>query len=1101
MFAVRRSHRFVPLGLSAWMALVVCLLAALVVPAGARAATGAEEEEPQGPLGHLEYRLIGPAAGGRVARVTGVVGDPMTYFAATASGGVWKSSNGGRDWTPVFDEESTSSTGSVAVAPSDLNVVYVGSGEANIRGNVSPGDGIYRSTDGGETWEHVWKQVGQIGTMVVHPRNPDVAFAAVLGHAFGPNPERGVYRTTDGGATWERVLFRDEDTGASDVTFDPSNPRILFAGLWRARRTPWGMTSGGPGGGLFRSKDGGDTWDELTGSGLPEKPWGRVGVRVAPSRTERVYALIEAEEGGLFRSDDGGSSWERINASRGVRQRAWYYSTLTVDPTDADTVWFPQVPMLKTIDGGATIRNVEGGGWDYHDVWIDPEDPGRMIVGSDGGVSLSWDGGESWYRPALPIAQLYHVTTDTRRPYRVLGSLQDNGTASGPSNSLHWGGIYLSDWYPVGGGEAGHVAADPENPDVVYAGEYLGYISHFDGRTGQARNVSAYPWNGSGHGAVDLEHRFQWTAPIVISPHDPKTVYHAANVLFRTTDAGQHWQAISPDLTRDDESKQQWSGGPITGDNTGVEFYGTIFAVAESPIEPGLIWAGSDDGLIHLTRDGGETWADVTKNVPGLPEWGTVSTIEASRWHAGTAYLVVDAHRLDDPRPYLWKTSDYGASWKRLSDGLADDEPLFVVREDSVREGLLFLGSERGVSCSLDGGVSWQPLRLNLPTVPVPDLRVHGNDLVVGTKGRSIWILDDLTPVREMSDEIAGQALHLFAPPPAVAWTYRQVMGDGAGAGENPPPGALVTYFLGDALFEEGSEQGFDGDEAPEVTLEVLDSEGRPVSTLTSTPEPLPIGPEHPDWWPGSELEPELVAEPGLQRTAWDLSWDGAGFIDGAMIDWGDPMAGPTALPGEYTLRLSVGEETATATLTVEPDPRVAVSREDLEAQLELALHLRNDLGRVITAVERVRSIADQITARNEAIGAMEAGDGGNGATGRAGLIEQGEAILEALDGLARKLYNPDAEVTYDILAGRAGGAKLYSQIAPLYDFVIEGSGAPTQGVREVAAGLEERLAACEAELEALVDGDLARLNERARELGVPYVVTSAEGAGAAPSP
>lgn len=1096
MLADRSPCRLVSFGLSAPLAVSVCLLAILMVPPVARAASGSEEGELQDSLGHLEYRLIGPAAGGRVARVTGVVGDPVTYFAATASGGVWRSKNGGRDWTPVFDQQSTSSTGSVVVAPSDPNVVYVGSGEANIRGNVSSGDGVYRSTDGGETWEHVWKTTGQIGTMAVHPRNPDVAFAAVLGHAFGPNPERGVYRTTDGGATWERVLFRDEDTGASDVCFDPENPRILFAGLWQARRTPWSLTSGGPGGGLFRSRDGGDTWEELTGHGLPEKPWGKVGVRVAPSKAERVYALIEAEEGGLFRSDDGGTSWERINDSRGLRQRAWYYSSLTVDPTDADTVWFPQVPMLKTIDGGRTVRNVEGGGWDYHDVWIDPENPARMVVGSDAGVSLSLDGGETWYRPALPISQLYHVTTDTRRPYRVLASLQDRGTASGPSNSLHWGGIFLSDWYPVGGGEAGHVVADPEDPDVVYAGEYLGYISHFDGRTGQARNVSADPWNGSGHGAVDLEHRFQWTAPITISPHDPKTIYHGANVLFRTTDAGQHWQAISPDLTRDDESKQQWSGGPITGDNTGVEFYGTIFAVAESPVEPGVIWAGSDDGLVHLTRDGGETWTDVTANVPGLPEWGTVSTIEASRWDAGTAYLVVDAHRLDDPRPYLWKTTDYGARWERLTDGLPDDEPLFVAREDGVRKDLLFLGSERGVSYSPDGGASWRPLRLNLPTVPVSDLRVHGDDLVVGTKGRSIWILDDLTPVREMSDEIAGKALHLFPPPPVVAWRYREVMGDDTGAGENPPPGALVTYSLGEALFpegvEEGTEQGASSDEALEVTLEVFDSEGRLVSTLSSTPEPLPIGPDHPDWWPGSEPTPELTAEPGVQRASWDLTWDGAGFIDGAMIDWGDPTAGPSALPGEYTLRLSAGEETVTATLTVEPDPRTAVPRADLEAQLDMALGLREDLRRLIAAVERIRSIEEQVVARNETLAGVEGG---------AGLIERGEAILEALDVLARKLYSPDAEVAYDILAGREGGAKLYSQIAPLYSFVIEAEGAPTQGVRQVATELEARLAACEAELEALVEGDLARLNEEARELGVPWVVTGAGVEEAAPTP
>ncbi|MGD2114715.1 MAG: glycosyl hydrolase [Acidobacteriota bacterium] len=1066
--------------------LALLLLAILVPPAAGAASAPTSADTAPGPFGDLAYRLVGPAAGGRVARVTGIPGDPLTYYAATASGGVWKSVNGGLDWEPIFDEQTTSSTGSIAVAPSDPNVVYVGTGEANIRGNVSEGDGIYRSTDGGATWEHVWRERGQIGALAVHPSDPDVAWAAVLGRAFGPNPERGVYRTTDGGATWERVLFRDEDTGASDVTLHPTNPRILYAGLWQARRRPWGLTSGGPGSGLFRSRDGGSTWEELTGDGLPEPPWGRVGVRLAPSRPDRIYALIEAAEGGLFRSDDGGATWRRINDSRGLRQRAWYYTTLTVDPTDPETVWFPQVPMLKTIDGGATVRNVAGGGWDYHDVWIDPTDPRRMIVGSDAGVSLSRDGGATWRRPPLPISQVYHVTTDTREPYRVMATLQDWGTASGPSHSLHWGGIYLSDWHPVGGGEAGHIVADPEDPDVIYAGEYLGYLSRFDERTGRARNVSVYPWNGSGHPASDLRHRFQWTAPILLSPHDHRVLYHAAEVLFRSTDGGQSWEAISPDLTRDDESKQRWSGGPITGDNTGVEFYGTIFALAESPVEAplevGTLWAGTDDGRVHVTRDGGASWTEVTGNVPGLPAWGTVSAIEPSRRDAGTAYLVVDAHRLDDPSPYLWRTTDFGASWSRLGMGpdgnLPPDEPLFVVREDPVRDGLLFAGGERGVFFSRDGGATWERLRLNLPTVPVPDLRVHGDDLVVGTKGRSIWILDDLTPVREASDETARRPVHLFAPPAAVRWRYRELMGDEAGAGENPPPGALITYSLGNGAPEA------EPPEEPELTLEILDSEGRLVRTLRSTPEPLPIGPEHPDWWPGTEVEAALSAAPGMHRTSWDLDWEGAGFVEGSLVDWGDPTAGPTALPGDYTLRLTAGGATATATLTVEPDPRLEVPRAELEAQLAFALELRDDLRRVGAAVERIRSLRDQIGSRNRALA-----EGLGEAPGAASLVEAGEGILTALDDLERRLHDPDAEVTYDILAGRGGGAKLYSQLSAVYAFSLEGDGAPTQGMREVAAELRDRLAACEDALEELIETRVSPLNARAVEMGVPFVV------------
>ncbi len=1139
-----RSSRRSPAPPAALFWATVAIVSLLLLPAGAQGAAAPERSgagngaAPTDPLAGLGYRSIGPAAGGRVAKVTGVPGDPLTYYAATAGGGVWRSVDGGFAWESVFDDEPTSSTGAIAVAPSDPNVVYVGSGEANIRGNVSTGDGIYRSTDGGATWEHVWSQRGQIGAIAVHPTNPDVAFAAVLGHAWGPNPERGVYRTEDGGATWERVLFRDQDTGAIDVVVDPSNPRIVFAGLWQVRRFPWGLTSGGPGSGLFVSRDGGDTWTELgaaaaegsgggpdsgagaggdpgtgsgggygtNGAGLPARPWGRVGVRIAPSAPDRVYALIEAEEGGLFRSDDGGRSWELVNPSRGLRQRSWYYSCLSVDPYDPDTVWFPQVSMLRTIDGGATVLSAEAGGWDYHDVWIDPENPSRMIVGSDAGVSLSSDGGATWRRPPLPISQAYHVATDTRTPYRVMATLQDFGTASGPSDSLHDGGIYLSDWHGVGGGEAGHIVADPDDPDVVYAGEYLGYLSRHDEASGESRNVSAYPWNGSGHGAGDLKYRFQWTAPIALSPHDHRVVYHGANVLFRSADGGRTWRAISPDLTRNDPDRQRWAGGPITGDNTGVEFYDTIFAVAESPVEAGVIWVGSDDGLVHVTRDGGGHWADVTGNVPGIPEWGTVTTIEPSRRDAATAWLVVDAHRLDDPRPYLWVTRDYGAHWRSLVGGLPDvlakadpaggDRSLFVVREDPAVDGLLYLGGERGVFASWDGGASWRSLRLDLPAVPVTDLRVADRDgdgdLVVATKGRSLWILDDLTPVRTLAS-LADGKLHLLPPRPAVRRRARSVLGSKDGAAENPPAGALITYWL-PAAPPEGTE----------LTLEVLDGAGRVVRTLRSTPEPQPIGPDHPDWPPGLEVKPALTANAGINRASWDLTWDGAGFIDGAMIDWGDPTAGPWALPGDYTLRLSVGEETATAPLIVVADPRVEVSQPDLEAQLAFALSLRDDLRRLIADVERIDSVRDQIEQRNELLraGGAEAdgegpegsgddrsGDGASEKTATGALIEQGEEILGHLDVIAHALYSPDAEVTYDILAGRHGGAKLYSQLSPLYSFVNEADGAPTQGMRQVAAELESRLAAREAELKTVLDDGVTALNRKAAALAVPYVV------------
>ena len=1018
------------------------------------------------PLRGLDYRLIGPALGGRVARVAGVPGDPLRSYAATAAGGVWRSTNGGADWKPVFDNQPVSSIGSIAVAPSDPNVVWVGSGEANIRGNVAEGNGIYRSTDGGATWTRVWSAEAQIGTIIVHPQDPGVVFAAVLGSPFGPGPERGVYRTTDGGATWQRVLFVDADTGASDVCFDPANPRILFAGFWQARRQPWTMTSGGPGSGLYVSRDGGDSWRRLEGKGLPAAPWGKVGVRVAPSDSRRVYALIEASSGGLFRSDDGGESWALVNASRGLRQRAWYYTTLTVDPSDADTVWFPQVSMLKSIDGGRSVRAVKGGGWDYHDVWIDPADPKRLIAGSDAGVSLSRDGGETWARPPLPITQFYHVTVDSRVPYRVLGSVQDLGTVSGPSNSLHSGGILLSDWHPVGGGEAGHVVADPSDPDIVWAGEYQAFLSRWNGRTGQAPHVGIYPVDGDGHGAADLRLRFQWTAPILVSPHDPKVVYHAANQLFRTTDDGQSWEAISPDLTRDEAEKQDWSGGPITGDNTGVEIYDTIFALAESPLEPGLIWAGTDDGLVHVTRDNGSTWTAVTP--PGFPEWATVRCIEASRWDAGTAYVVVDAHRLDDETPYLFATADFGRSWKPITGGLDKESYLHVVREDSRRRGVLYLGTERGVMVSRDSGGSWQSLRLNMPTVAVVDLVVAGDDLVVGTLGRSAWILDDLTPVREWSAAAAAEPVHLLAPPPAVRWRVAAApYGSRAGAGENPPRGALITYSLAE------KPKG-------EISLEILDAGGRLVRRLSSVLKPLRTAPDHPDWDPESEPKPELKAEPGLNRAVWDLRHEGARWVPGGRIDTGDPGPGPLVLPGDYTLRLNVDGSSWTQTLRVEPDPRSTVAAADLEAQLAFALELRERLSRITDMVATVRSVRDQLKGRE----ALLAPD-----PRAAQLIALGRELSTRLDGVEEAIHNPGAEVDYDILAGRDGGTKLYSKLAWLLMGSDDHDGPPTQGMREVAAELAAELAAEEAKLDTLLREDLRRLNALAAELDLGYIL------------
>ena len=1021
---------------------------------------------PADPLAALAFRSLGPSAGGRATRVVGVPGDPRTYYLATAASGVWKSSDGGLRWEPVFDDQPVATIGSIAVAPSDPNVVYVGTGEANIRGNVIQGDGIYKSLDGGKTWNQVWKQAGQIGTLVVHPRRPEVAFAAVLGSPFGPNPERGVYRTTDGGRSWQQVLRKDADTGASDVALDPSNPHVVFAGLWQARRRPWELTSGGPGSGLYVSRDGGDTWKQLEAgqSGLPAGPWGKIGVAVAPSDGRRVYALIEAEQGGLYRSDDGGQSWSLANGHKALRQRAWYYSTLTVDPANREVVWFPQVPLLKTVDGGRSLTVVRGAHHgDYHDAWIDPADPRRVAVASDGGVDVSVNGGESWYAAPLPIAQFYHVSADSSVPYRVMGPMQDLGTVAGPSNSLA-GRIRLSDWQPVGGGETGHAVAKPDEPEVVYAGEYGGYLSRWDGHTRQARNVSIYPENPSGHGAADLRLRFQWTAPVAVSPHDPRVVYHAGNVLFRSTDGGETWSAISGDLTRDDESKQRWSGGPITGDNTGVEVYGTIFAVAESPREKGLIWAGTDDGRVHLTRDGGATWSEVTANVPGLPEWATVSAIEPSPHEAAGAYLVAHAYRLGDPRPYAWKTSDYGRTWKSVSAGLAGDVSLRVLREDPGRRGHLFLGSERGLLRSTDDGATWQPLKLGLPTVQVADIVVKDDDLVLATMGRSLWVLDDITPLRELAPQVTAAPAHLFAPRPATRWRYSWAPRE-AGSHANRPAGAILYYWLKEKA-------------KSDLTLEIRDAQGRLVRALTSRPEEREWPADDPDSESDEAPKPELVNEPGVQRVVWDLAWQAPERIRGARIDSGDARSGLPALPGDYTVTLTVDGRALTAPLAILPDPRVKLPASALEQQLALSLELREAISRVSRAVVRVRSIRSQLQARVELARGQER---------LAGLVKSAEALAARCDGLEQRLHNPKAQVTYDILAQK-GGTQLYSRLVFLYENLNDSDGPPTQGLREVFAEQRRELEALHSELEGGLLKELEALDREARALDLPLV-------------
>ncbi len=934
-----------------------------------------------------KYRLIGPYAGGRVSRVTGIPGNPLIYYVATASGGVWKSTNGGQSFFPIFDSQPVSSIGCIAVAKSDPNVIYVGTGEANIRGNVAAGNGIYLSTDAGKTWKHVWNQIGHIGKIVVHPERSNTAYAAVLGHAFGPNRERGLYRTTDGGKSWQKILYYDENTGAIDVVIDPHNPRILLASLWQTKRTPWNLTDGGPGSGLYKSIDSGDHWiklnrssktpiqpnkensskentgEEIGGEGLPAGIYGRIGLAIAPSDSQVYYALIEADKGGLYRSNDAGKHWQLMTMDRSLLQRLWYFGTLTIDPTSAEIIYAPQVRAMKSIDGGAHFKPMTGfHHGDHHDLWIDPHNSQRMIMGHDAGVEISTDGGKNWFLPALPITQFYHVACDNHFPYHVMGCMQDLSSTHGPSRSVFSRGILMSNWQKIGGGEAGFAVPDPFDSRLIYAGEYGGAITRFNRFTGQMSFINAYPFNPSGYGGEDLKYRFQWTAPILVSRHSKDTIYHASNVLFRSKTGGSKWSICSPDLTRNDRRKQKWSGGPITGDNTGVEIYGTIFSIAESPLNANILWAGSDDGLVHVSKDNCKSWENVTANIPDLPDWGTVVCLEPSHVHEGTAYLVVDAHRLDDYRPYLWKTNDFGKSWKSLTQGLDRGDYLHVVREDPTNKNILYLGSESHISISIDGGKTWQKWQQNMPSVAIHDLVVHQNDLVVATHGRSLWILDHLTSLRGYAEIANRKSPHLFPISPTYRWNYisGNNMDASRGAAANPIDGAIIEYYLprdfskdrklstkksaedltitirnaqGEkvVVFHEQKKKSTDkkegmGDsqkeEGEKIEEEISQEEHSVEGSLNDTEDEE----EGESAFHGQSHKKTLSTNLGINRLVWDLRHEGAKIIPGAKVDSGDPGSGPKVAPGLYIVELTLGKQSWKQTLEIRLDPKLILA-------------------------------------------------------------------------------------------------------------------------------------------------------------------------------
>jgi photosystem II stability/assembly factor-like uncharacterized protein len=1041
----------------------------LVATSLASAAPPVALTDPEG-LAGLSYRLIGPPWPGRMTRVAGISGTHI-FYAGAATGGLWKTYNDGLTWESILDGQQECCVGSIALAPSNSDIVYVGGGEANIRGMALEGHGIYKSMDGGKTWAHVWKQDGQIGTMAVDPNNPDIAFAAVLGHPFGPNPERGIYRTKDGGKTWVAVLQKADNASGADVAIDPNHPSTVFATLWHPRRTPWSMDTDGPNSGLYVSHDGGDSWQRITGHGLPSGEWGKSGIGVARSDSRRVYAVIEAHEelGGIYRSDDGGENWTHVNADHRLKQKAYYFTTLTINPNDKDEVWFPQRDLYRTSDAGATMTAVPGarGGDDFHDVWIDPKDPQRIIVGLDSGVQVSLDKGRTWYVPPMPLSQFYTLDLDNRVPFRVAGTLQDVGSAQGPSNSLDRSGIRNSDWYPVGGGEAGGAISDQNDPNVFYAGNYGSSITRFDYRTKQAMNISIYPYLPQGFGASELKYRFQYTSPLAMSPFNSKVIYHAANVLFRSEDGGTHWTAISGDLTRDDKSKQQRTGG-IFGDNVGVEHYDTIIAVAESPVQKGLIWVGSDDGLVHVTRDGGKTWKNVTTKMTGLPEWASVTCIEPSRFDPGTAYVVVGADRLDDHHPYLFKTADGGETWQRLDTNLSSGTFLKVVREDPVSRQILYVGTSEGMAVSLDGGREWNSLKLNLPPVPVFGLKIKGNSLVAATYGRSIWVFDHLSVLREISSKIRAQPHYLFHVPDVIRWRYSSWYAVPASGGNGPPDlwrgtnpamGAVIYYWLGKPP-------------SGPVSIDILDGQNRVIRRLSS------VAAESPRYKENAPLleKPALTTNVGINTAVWNLSYEGAKLIPGSLIKSGAPDNGPTTLPGVYRVRLNVDGESLTQPVRVSMDPRVHVTEVELESRLKFSLTVRAEIDRVTNLVLRLRNGREELSNWAHSL---------HDRSGAEELARNADQLVAKLDDLELKLHNAKATVVYDIHS-RKGGAMLYAQLAALFSWSTDSDGPVTQGLRDTFGAERRGLDSYAAELQDLLGQQIAGLNTEAVGLGLP---------------
>ena len=1016
----------------------------------------------------MEWRSIGPFRGGRVETVVGIPGNPDVYYFGAVAGGVWKTIDAGRSWRPMFDKEPIASIGAIAIDPRDHNVVYVGTGEPCLRGNISFGNGMYKSLDGGQTWTHIGlDDTRHISKVLIDPQDPNTIFVAAIGHAYGPNEQRGVFRSTDAGKTWQKVLYKDDKTGAVDLVFDPANSHILYAALYQEIRTPWGFTSGGPGSGIYKSEDGGTTWKQLTAHGLPEGIYGRIGLAVGAD-SNRVYALIEAKKGGLYRSDDAGKTWHFVNGDQRFTQRAWYYMHIFADPKSPGTIYILNTGTYRSTDGGVHFTPIPAPHGDDHAFWIDPKDTRRLIEGNDGGATISVDDGKTWTaEDNQPTAQFYHVSVDNRFLYRVYGAQQDNSTVAIASRTDH-GVISDRDWYDVGGGESGYIVADPKDPDIVYAGGNWGIITRLDRHTGLVQDVTVWPVNPSGWSAGQLPHRFQWTAPIAISPFNSNAVYIGGEKLFKTTDGGMNWTAISPDLTRNDKSKQGPSGGPITIDETSVEYYDTIFSVALSPVQRGLIWTGSDDGLVHITRDGGKTWSGVTPK--GMPEWARIGLIAASPYAAGTAYLAADRHRLDDFHPYVYKTTDYGKTWTAITNGLPQSGSyVHAVAVDPVRKGLLYCGTETGIYVSFDDGAHWQSLELNMPVVPVTDMVVKNGDLVISTKGRSFWILDDLSPLRQANADITNDAAHLFKP--HVAW--RTQLGHAnpksfAWYGQNAPDGAVIDYYL--------KAKPADKDK---VTLEIVDSAGKVVREYTNKKKKA--SDEQPSEAGNEFHSPKAIpVKARMNRFVWDLRYEAPTLIPGQVWDSADNPKGPLALPGEYQVRLTAGGKTFTEPLILKLDPRVKNKPEDLRKEFDLSLKIRDEITLADQTVNEMNSVKAQIKTLRKRLGA--------GA--------QNKPILDAADAVEKKME----PINDQLWQGKMKASEedlnypdeINDQLKGIAEFMEGSDYAPTAADYAAYADLSGKADKLIAQWKQIKSKDLAALNEQIRKANIPAIAAMA---------